>query len=110
MVKASIAADSQLISTPSVNTDSTDSTSPKTSASRGVIFPFGIGRPLVRDITASMSASYHMLSEPAAPAPMAIARIAITASSGLIVTGAAIKPTKAVKTTSDITRGFRSSR
>jgi hypothetical protein len=48
-----------------------------------------------------------MLSAPDAPVPMAMARIAITASSGLMVTGAATRPTKAVNTTSDMTRGFR---
>ncbi len=37
---------------------------------------------------------------------MAMDRIAITASSGLMVTGAATSPTKAVNTTSDMTRGF----
>ncbi len=61
-------------------------------------------------MTASMSASYHMLSAPDAPAPMAMERMATTAMNGLSATGAATMPTKAVKTTSDITRGFRSSR
>ena len=61
-------------------------------------------------MTASMSASYHMLSAPDAPAPMAIDRMAMTAMKGLSVTGAATMPTKAVNTTSDITRGFKSSR
>ena len=34
-------------------------------------------------MTASMSASYHMLSAPDAPAPMAMERMAMTARSGL---------------------------
>ena len=41
------------------------------------IAPRGIGRMAVRAITASISASYHMLSTPAAPAPAAIARTAM---------------------------------
>ena len=57
-------------------------TSPNTSASAREILPRGIGRLAVRAITASMSASYHMLSTPAAPAPAAIARIAMDARSG----------------------------
>ena len=44
MVKASSAAASQLTSTPSVITDSTESTSPKASASSGRMRPAGIGR------------------------------------------------------------------
>jgi hypothetical protein len=66
-----------------------------------------MGRPDVRDITASMSASYHMFSAPAAPAPSAMARIAVTATAGLMTPGAATRPTKAVKTASAMTRGFR---
>ena len=42
-------------STPSVNTDSVDSTSPKTSASRGAILPLGMGLVLVRDISAVLA-------------------------------------------------------
>ena len=37
-------------------------------------------------------------------------RLAVIASIGLTVTGAATRPTKAVKTTSDMTRGFNSAR
>ena len=51
----------------------------KTSASAREILPRGIGRIAVRVMTASMSASYHMLSTPAAPAPAAMARIATNA-------------------------------
>ena len=71
--------------------------------------PLGrIGRFCVRLITASISASYHMLSAPEAPAPMAMHRIATTPSTGCTEPGASIRPTKAVKMTRDITRGFRS--
>src|SRR5690606_39363856 len=84
-----------------------ESTSPKARASPGETRPDGTGRLAVRLITASMSASYHMLSEPEAPAPTAIARMAMRASRGLMSAGAASRPTKAVNTTSDITRGFR---
>ena len=60
----------------------------------------------VRAITASMSASYHILSAPAAPAPAAMQRRATTPAKGSMPPGATIRPTSAVKTTSDITRGF----
>jgi hypothetical protein len=46
------------------------------------ILPRGIGRISVRDISASMSASYHMFRTPAPPAPVAIARIAKEPSRG----------------------------
>jgi len=36
--------------------------------------PVGIGLRHVRDITASISDSYHILSVPAAPAPIATAK------------------------------------
>ena len=39
---------------------------------RGAIRPAGSGRFAVRFISASMSASYHWLSAPAAPAPSAM--------------------------------------
>ena len=110
MVKASSAAASQLTSTPSVITDSTERISPKVSASSGRMRPDGIGRLAVRAMTASISASYHMLSAPDAPAPTAIASTAMIAMKGLVATGAATSPTKAVKTTSDITRGFSSAK
>jgi len=65
-----------------------------------------MGRFLVRAMPASISASYHMLIAADAPAPTASAKSAIAASAGLTGPGASIMPTKAVKTTSDITRGF----
>ncbi|SJM34096.1 hypothetical protein BQ8482_380279 [Mesorhizobium delmotii] len=110
MVKASSDAASHPTSTPSVMTESTESTRPKPRASPGMTRPDGTGRFDVRDIKASISASYHMLSAPAAPAPTAIAPIAITAMTGFIAPGATIRPTKAVKTASAMTRGFRSAK
>ena len=70
----------------------------------------GCGRFDVRDITASMSMSYHMFSTPAAPAPSAMAKVAATATAGLMEPGAAIIPTNAVKTASAMTRGFMSAK
>ena len=55
---------------------------------------------------ASMSASYHMLSAPAVPAPTAMQSSAVNPISGCKVPGATARPTSAVKITSDITRGF----
>jgi hypothetical protein len=55
---------------------------------------------------ASISASHHIFKEPDAPPPIAMNKIAQKASTGCKLTGAAIKPTKAVKTTNDITRGL----
>src|SRR5580704_7951409 len=84
--------------------------SPNESASVREILPSGIGLLAVRVITASMSASYHMLRTPAAPAPMAMARIAMNPTPGSILPGAIVKPTSAVKTASNITRGFISAK
>ena len=55
---------------------------------------------------ASMSASYHMLSAPAAPAPTAMQSSAVKPISGCNEPGATARPTSAVNITSDITRGF----
>src|ERR1700704_903090 len=85
-------------------------TSPNASASPREIVPRGIGRSAVRVITASMSASYHILSTPEAPAPAALARIAANPSSGSSRPGAIISPTNAVNTASSMTRGFMSAR
>jgi hypothetical protein len=57
-----------------------------------------------------MSASYHMLSVPAAPAPTAMHRSAVKPITGWMWPGAIMMPTSAVKTTSDMTRGFISDR
>jgi len=51
-----------------------------------------------------------MFSVAAAPAPAAMQTIAISPPSGVTDTGALRSPTAAVKTTSDITRGFISAR
>ena len=68
-------------------------------------------RPVaVRAIRASISASYHMLSAPEAPAPTAMQRSEVKASTGCTWPGASTRPTSAVNTTSDITRGFSSAR
>ena len=69
--------------------------------------PAGSGRIAVRRITASMSRSYHMLIAPDAPAPTAMHNTATAASTGWRCPGATTSPTKPVKTTSDMTRGFR---
>ncbi len=49
-----------------------------------------------------------MFIAPEAPAPTAMQRIAVNASTGCIWPGAITRPTSAVKITSDITRGFNS--
>jgi hypothetical protein len=51
-----------------------------------------------------------MLSVPAAPAPTAMHRSAVKPITGWMWPGAIIMPTSAVKTTSDMTRGFISDR
>src|SRR6516165_4175822 len=81
-------------------------TSPNANASRRETAPRGIGRPAVRVITASISASYHIFSAPAAPAPAAMAAMATAPSSGSRRLDASIIPTTAVNTASAITRGF----
>jgi hypothetical protein len=93
-----------------VKTESVASTSPKASADSGSSRPAGIGRLRVRVISASMSASYHMLSAPDAPAPTAIARSEAKPISGCGGVGASNRPASAVNTTSDITRGLRSAK
>ena len=50
-----------------------------------------------------------MFSAPEAPAPTAMQRMAMPASSGFIGVRAQASPVSAVNTTSDITRGFISS-
>ena len=82
MVKASRKPATMLTSSPSVSTEPIASTVPKVSASSGVTRPRGMGRLAVRCMRASMSASYHMLSAPDAPAPTAMQISAMTASAG----------------------------
>src|ERR1700721_698958 len=79
-----------------------------TTGGKGPAAPAGDGPLGVRDIRESMSLSYHMLSAPEAPAPTAMQRIEVKASTGWTWPGAITRPTKAVNTTSDITRGFSS--
>ena len=106
MVKASNEAETQFTNSPSVATANTASVSPKPAASPGVTRPCGIGLPAVRVMRASMSASYHILSAPAAPAPTAMQSSAVSAITGCTWPGAINSPTSAVNTTSDITRGL----
>ncbi len=108
-MKASSAAASKFTNSPSVTTENTASVKPKPAASPGVTRPRGIGRPAVRVMRASMSASYHMLSAPAAPAPTVMHNSAAKPITGWMWPGATTSPTSAVNTTSDITRGFISS-
>ena len=51
-----------------------------------------------------------MLSAPEAPAPIAMQSSAANPITGCTWPGATSKPTNAVNTTSDITRGFNSAR
>ena len=83
---------------------------PRAKASPSVTRPEGIGRLRVRFISRSISASHHMLSAPDAPPPMAMNRIAASATTGWTGTGATTRPTSAVKTTSDMTRGLSSAK
>ena len=103
-----MAAASTLVASASITTEIPDSASPIASASPGWTRPDGTGRPLVRRMMASISASHHMFSAPEAPPPKAMKRMAENASTGCRCTGATISPTRAVNTTSDITRGFKS--
>ena len=89
-----------------MTTEKPASVSPNAKTSPGWRRPTGIGRAAVRVMRASMSASYHMLSAPAAPAPTAIQISAVSPITGWTCPGATNRPTNAVNTTSDITRGF----
>ena len=79
---------------------------PKYNACEFEIFPRGIGLRHVRDITASISESYHILRAPAAPAPNATKNNAIDDVKKSTCLFEIINPTRAVKTTRDITLGF----
>src|SRR5258707_9309008 len=106
MAQANNAAAARFVANPRTATANPARTRPKTSASNPEILPRGIGRIAVRLMTASISASYHMLSTPAAPAPPAMARTAAKVASGSSRLGELLNPTSAVKTASIITRGF----
>ena len=68
--------------------------------------PVGIGLKQVLLITASKSDSYHILSTPAAPAPIPTAIKEIREFNKLTFSGAINIPTVQVNNTSDITLGF----
>src|SRR5262245_27917288 len=106
MVSASSPPATQFTTRPSVVTEPMARITPKVRASSRLTAPRGMGRAAVRCMRASMSASYHILSAPEAPAPTAMQRMAMPARTGLSAPGANIMPVKAVNTTNDITRGF----
>ena len=108
MVMASRPAASQLAFIPSSMTENRLRMTPNAMASFLRTRPAATGRPRVRRIRASVSPSSAMFSAPAAPAPTAMHRMAMAATSGLTDPGATISPVAAVNTTSDITRGFSS--
>ena len=101
MVNASNPAAKKFDASPKVITDNKDKNKPKSRAFSGRIFPLGIGRVWVRTITASISASYHILSAPEAPAPTAIAHKDISIRKGCKSPDETTNPTKAVKITKD---------
>ncbi len=108
-MKARSAAATALVKSISITTEKPASAMPIASASSRPTRRDGIGRAAVRRISASMSLSHHMLSAPEAPPPTAMQITAASPITGCTATGAQTSPTKAVNTTSRITRGFRSS-
>ena len=87
-------------------TDKVDKIIPKYKAWSFLTFPVGIGLKQVLLIKASRSDSYHILSVPAAPEPIATARREIQAEVKSKLFGAINKPTILVNKTKDITLGF----
>ena len=83
-----------------------DRTTPNIKACCLLIFPVGIGLRQVLVMSLSKSASYHILSAPAAPAPMVTKKIFINESNKEIVTWEVNNPTAQVNITNDITLGF----
>ena len=71
-----------------------------------LILPVGIGLRKVLVINLSRSASYHIFSAPAAPAPMVTKKILINESNNEILFGEVNNPTAQVNITKDMTRGF----
>ena len=65
-----------------IPTEATDSAMPKSRASVGRSAPCGSGRLAVRFILASRSASHHMLSAAAPPAPIAMHSTAVKPITG----------------------------
>ena len=110
MVKARSAPASRFVARASITTENPESARPKPNASPPSIRPEGIGRLRVRRITASMSASHHMLSAPEAPPPTAMKSTAQKPIIGCTATGAARSPTSAVNTTRVMTRGLSSAK
>ena len=84
----------------------TDSIIPKSKACSLFTFPVGIGLKQVLVINLSRSASYHIFSAPAAPAPIVTKKIATIEFKKETDTGAVSNPTAQVKITKDITLGF----
>ena len=105
-MKAKRPAASIFVVMKSNEVDSTVSIRPNIRASFDERRPEGRGRLEVRDMTASVSASYHMFNAPAAPAPTAIAITANVAETKCKLPLAVIIPTIAVNTARDITLGF----
>ena len=95
---------------PITSTEAADSPTPKSRAEVLSMRPAGSGRFFVRRIPASRSASHHWLSAAAPPAPSAMQRIAVKASTGWICSGAASMPHSPVKITRLITRGLVSAK
>ena len=87
-------------------TDKADKIMPKYKACFFFTFPVGIGLKQVLLIKASKSDSYHILSVPAAPEPIATAKREIQALVKSTLIGAINNPTIQVKRTKDITLGF----
>ena len=87
-------------------TDKVDKIMPKYKAWSFLTFPVGIGLKQVLLIKASTSDSYHILSVPAAPEPIATANKEIQADVKSTLIGAINKPTIQVNRTRDITLGF----
>ena len=86
--------------------DKIDKTIPKYNACFFFTFPVGIGLRQVLLIKASRSDSYHMLSAPAAPDPIATANKEIIEFDNEIFESEIIIPTIQVNKTKDITLGF----
>ena len=87
-------------------TDKADKIIPKYKAWSFLTLPVGIGLRQVLLIKASKSDSYHILSVPAAPEPIATANKDIQADVKFTLIGAINKPTIQVNKTRDITLGF----
>ena len=87
-------------------TDKADKVIPKFKAWSFLTFPVGMGLKQVLLIKASKSDSYHILSVPAAPEPIATAKREMLAEVKSTSVGAINKPTIQVNKTKDITLGF----